>query len=89
MVPVERIELPTFGLQNRCSTAELNRRTLRDFNNCRFFASGHRGGEGVRRQIPELFGEGYRHDLPESLSEVTRRMLHLMQGIKIGWGEAT
>jgi hypothetical protein len=24
-VPVERIELPTFGLQNRCSTAELNR----------------------------------------------------------------
>jgi hypothetical protein len=26
-VPVERIELPTFGLQNRCSTAELNRRT--------------------------------------------------------------
>jgi hypothetical protein len=27
MVPVERIELPTFGLQNRCSTAELNRRT--------------------------------------------------------------
>ncbi len=29
MVPVERIELPTFGLQNRCSTAELNRRTRR------------------------------------------------------------
>jgi hypothetical protein len=27
MVPVERIELPTFGLQNRCSTAELNRRS--------------------------------------------------------------
>src|SRR6266480_1525592 len=26
MVPVERIELPTFGLQNHCSTAELNRR---------------------------------------------------------------
>jgi hypothetical protein len=25
MVPVERIELPTFGLQNHCSTAELNR----------------------------------------------------------------
>jgi hypothetical protein len=25
-VPVERIELPTFGLQNRCSTAELYRR---------------------------------------------------------------
>jgi hypothetical protein len=28
LVPVERIELPTFGLQNRCSTAELNRQTL-------------------------------------------------------------
>jgi hypothetical protein len=28
-VPVERIELPTFGLQNRCSTAELNRLTDR------------------------------------------------------------
>jgi hypothetical protein len=27
VVPVERIELPTFGLQNRCSTAELNRLT--------------------------------------------------------------
>ena len=32
LVPVERIELPTFGLQNRCSTAELNRQT-RDFDN--------------------------------------------------------
>ena len=28
-MPVERIELPTFGLQNRCSTAELNRRMKR------------------------------------------------------------
>jgi hypothetical protein len=25
MVPVERIELPTFGLQNRCTTAVLRR----------------------------------------------------------------
>ena len=31
MVPVERIELPTFGLQNRCSTAELNRQSLKQF----------------------------------------------------------
>ena len=30
LVPVERIELPTFGLQNRCSTAELNRQIERD-----------------------------------------------------------
>ena len=28
LVPVERIELPTFGLQNRCSTAELSRRAI-------------------------------------------------------------
>jgi hypothetical protein len=27
LVPAERIELPTFGLQNRCSTAELCRPT--------------------------------------------------------------
>jgi hypothetical protein len=27
MVPTERIELPTNGLQNRCSTAELRRRS--------------------------------------------------------------
>jgi hypothetical protein len=31
MVPVERIELPTFGLQNRCSTAELNRHLIEMF----------------------------------------------------------
>jgi hypothetical protein len=31
LVPVERIELPTFGLQNRCSTAELNRRNEGDY----------------------------------------------------------
>jgi hypothetical protein len=30
LVPVERIELPTFGLQNRCSAAELNRLKKRD-----------------------------------------------------------
>jgi hypothetical protein len=28
LVPVERIELPTFALQKRCSTAELNRPEL-------------------------------------------------------------
>ena len=27
MVPAERFELPTFGLQNRCTTAVLCRRT--------------------------------------------------------------
>jgi hypothetical protein len=29
VVPVERIELPTFGLQNRCTTAVLHRLTTR------------------------------------------------------------
>jgi hypothetical protein len=32
MVPAERIELPTFGLQNRCSTTELRRRAGGNFN---------------------------------------------------------
>jgi hypothetical protein len=36
MVPVERIELPPFGLQNRCSTAELNRQAVETIKN--FFA---------------------------------------------------
>ena len=31
MVPAERIELPTFGLQNRCTTAVLRRRGEVDF----------------------------------------------------------
>jgi hypothetical protein len=36
LVPVERIELPTFGLQNRCSTAELNRRLIEVSTRCRY-----------------------------------------------------
>jgi hypothetical protein len=49
MVPVERIELPTFGLQNRCSTAELNRLKAID-----------RICVGVNRRIPAkpLSGRG-------------------------------
>ena len=46
MVPVERIELPTFGLQNRCSTAELNR---------------HRGGDNERGGLPSRSMFGPRH----------------------------
>jgi hypothetical protein len=43
VVPGERIELPTNGLQNRCSTAELTRL----FNDLAF--SGHQlGTENVR-----------------------------------------
>jgi hypothetical protein len=65
VVPVERIELPTFGLQNRCSTAELNRRTklqgsdrrLKDFVCSLPPATGVDGR--ARRQIPELIGKGY------------------------------
>jgi hypothetical protein len=69
VVPVERIELPTFGLQNRCSTAELNRLALFDDPidagcNKRFPEFGAfvpRYGCRARRQIPELAGKGYRH----------------------------
>jgi hypothetical protein len=43
LVPVERIELPTFGLQNRCSTAELNRRIEAI------------GGQRIRGWIPSIF----------------------------------
>ena len=41
LVPVERIELPTFGLQNRCTTAVLHRRT-------RFEAAAVRSCAAVR-----------------------------------------
>ena len=42
MVPVERIELPTFGLQNRCTTAVLHR--LSASNDCRhWLITGARG----------------------------------------------
>jgi hypothetical protein len=64
LVPVERIELPTFGLQNRCSTAELNRLT-----GGRDQGIGARTGivalssealeRQARRQIPELSAKGY------------------------------
>jgi hypothetical protein len=33
MVPAERIELPTFGLQNRCTTAVLRRLRRRRHQN--------------------------------------------------------
>jgi hypothetical protein len=56
MVPVERIELPTFGLQNRCSTAELNRRIEADWQEVNP-SCGHRvfGGSNTRlvRKGPE------------------------------------
>jgi hypothetical protein len=54
VVPGERIELPTNGLQNRCSTAELTRL----FNDLAF--SGHRVGTNIRSlRIPaELIAGG-------------------------------
>jgi hypothetical protein len=64
-VPVKRIELLTFGLQNRCSTAELNRRTklqgshrrLKGLVCCLPPATGVDGR--ASRQIPELIEKGY------------------------------
>jgi hypothetical protein len=65
VVPVERIELPTFGLQNRCSTAELNRQTRFNQSTSQMFRrTGPVGGvkpDRARRQIPELSGKGYSH----------------------------
>src|ERR1700748_1393870 len=64
VVPVERIELPTFGLQNRCSTAELNRQTMGGIvrshprRSCRFCRPKW-GRREARRQIPDLLAEGY------------------------------
>jgi hypothetical protein len=54
VVPGERIELPTNGLQNRCSTAELTRL----FNDLAF--SGHRVGTNIRspRILAELIAGG-------------------------------
>jgi hypothetical protein len=37
LVPAEGIEPPTFGLQNRCSTAELSRRNSDLSGACRLF----------------------------------------------------
>jgi hypothetical protein len=51
-VPVERIELPTFGLQNRCSTAELNRQLIDPQNPTSSLlpaAAGGRSGQGAVR----------------------------------------
>jgi hypothetical protein len=63
-VPVERIELPTFGLQNRCSTAELNRQTMGEIvrshpRRCCRFCRPKWGRREARRQIPDLLAEGY------------------------------
>jgi hypothetical protein len=76
LVPVERIELPTFGLQNRCSTAELNRRTKLQWSNRRSkgfvsFCLPQSVPTGrARRQITELFAKGYRHEsAPKGICE--------------------
>ena len=67
VVPVERIELPTFGLQNRCSTAELNRQTRFNRSTPQMFRRAGRRRlkqDRARRQIPELSGKGYSHTGP-------------------------
>jgi hypothetical protein len=50
-VPVERIELPTFGLQNRCSTAELNRQLNNPVHRfCTATGGSQRGNGAVKYQ---------------------------------------
>jgi hypothetical protein len=75
VVPVERIELPTFGLQNRCSTAELNR--LRKPSRYPSISKGIydlRSGQkgGARRQIAELLGGGYSRVFPYGNRDLPR-----------------
>jgi hypothetical protein len=55
MVPVERIELPTFGLQNRCSTAELNRPLEGDLQAAE---SGWRAADLSAGRISDLAAKG-------------------------------
>ncbi len=63
MVPGEGIEPPTFGLQNRCSTAELNRQLIDARNPLYRVCLPLPGADGAgRRQISELSGEGYWHE---------------------------
>jgi hypothetical protein len=66
MVPVERIELPTFGLQNRCSTAELNRQLIDAQNPTLSLLPAATGGRcgSARRQISDLCGKGYWRETP-------------------------
>jgi hypothetical protein len=90
-VPVERIELPTFGLQNRCSTAELNRQTL-DFDNLigarnilALVVPAINVNEQARRQIPDLFGKSYCHERAACAKPPCGCYIQL-EGIKFGWG---
>ena len=87
MVPVERIELPTFGLQNRCSTAELNRQTLSfrypaGARKAPLWSPAIRNRVGGRRQISDLSGKGYSREIrPGKAGDAACRMVRLAEGI--------
>ena len=59
MVPAEGIEPPTFGLQNRCSTAELSRPMarwrLRDCKGSRFSCLGTGCNREPHITVPAAF----------------------------------
>ena len=60
MVPAERIELPTFGLQNRCTTAVLRRRL-----GVSYYSGRHAATAIDRRSPPRfavIFASSARHD---------------------------
>jgi hypothetical protein len=57
MVPAEGIEPPTFGLQNRCSTAELSR-PIDDGIQVSSPRLMQKARGEARRQITDLSGEG-------------------------------
>jgi hypothetical protein len=87
MVPVERIELPTFGLQNRCSTAELNRQ-LNDAQNPALSllpaATAGLLGQG-RRQISELCGKGYWQEMARGQPHSRFQRPRSVRLTRIGW----
>ena len=58
MVPGEGIEPPTFGLQNRCSTAEL----ARHYEG--FLASGLEIATGLPPELPLACAESHIHPAP-------------------------
>jgi hypothetical protein len=68
MVPAEGIEPPTFGLQNRCSTAELSRPRLQI-------------GHLVKRQVPENrhgIGTDFLITVRCSFATLPRHVLHVV-----------
>ena len=79
-MPAEGIEPPTFGLQNRCSTAELSR--LQDqwvSTKLSPFSGRRRQADPVlRRHLPELPAQGYWPAKPSRFPTAVLRPPHTL-----------